>query len=256
MRDKEQQSPHSSRSASNSPISEDGEKKRKRSVSNESKSSGSKSRSRSRSYSSERDGYRLHIADIGDHVRKSDLEKVFSPFGNLKELWLTHSSPIFGFAVFKTKESASAALKGADGVNVGGSRIRVTHARPRTRGQGRRFFHPNMRCYQCGYAGHFYRDCPDLDDGKGVFLVTILEAREEIREGIARGIITQTGTTAEDVNVLREDTTTTMVTGEAEEDDIDTEDVVLKKLYRIYTHCVLDVTYLITKYLVQSNFDY
>ncbi|KAK5643505.1 hypothetical protein RI129_007350 [Pyrocoelia pectoralis] len=167
MRDKDQLSPHSSRSESKSPISEEAEKKRKRSVSNESKSSGSKSRSRSRSYSSDRDGYRLHIADIGDHVRRSDLEKVFAPFGNLKELWLTHSSPIFGFAVFKTKESSIAALKGADGVNVGGSRIRVTHARPRTRGQGRRFFHPNMRCYQCGYAGHFYRDCPDLDDSKG-----------------------------------------------------------------------------------------
>ena len=173
MRDKEQQSPHSSRSDSKSPASEDGEKKRKRSVSNESKSSASKSRSRSRSYSSERDGYRLHIADIGDHVRKSDLEKVFSPYGNLKELWLTHSSPIFGFAVFKTKECASAALKGADGVNVGGSRIRVTHARPRTRGQGRRFFHPNMRCYQCGYAGHFYRDCPDLDDSKGLMVLWV-----------------------------------------------------------------------------------
>jgi len=164
-KDKDQQSPHSSRSRSITPASNEGEN-RKRSVSNESKSSLSKSRSRSRSYSSERDGYRLHIADIGDHVRKSDLEKVFSQYGSLKELWLTHSSPIFGFAVFKTKESASAALKAADGVNVGGSRIRVTHARPRTRGQGRRFFHPNMRCYQCGYAGHFYRDCPDLDSGK------------------------------------------------------------------------------------------
>lgn len=120
MRDKEQrdQSPgvSRSRSRSNSPFSNDGDNKRKRSLSNQSKSSLSKSRSRSRSYSSERDGYRLHIADIGDHVRKSDLDKVFQPFGNLKELWLTQSSPIFGFAVFKNKENANAALKGADGV--------------------------------------------------------------------------------------------------------------------------------------------
>lgn len=115
MRDKEQASPRTSRSRSNSPASNEGNK-RKRSMSNESKSSASKSRSRSRSYSSERDGYRLHIADIGDHVRKSDLEKVFSQYGNLKELWLTHSSPIFGFAVFKSKEAASTALKAADGV--------------------------------------------------------------------------------------------------------------------------------------------
>ncbi|KAF5285493.1 hypothetical protein FQA39_LY16618 [Lamprigera yunnana] len=247
MKDKDQLSPHSSRSVSNSPGSDGAEKKRKRSASNESKSSGSKSRSRSRSYSSERDGYRLHIADIGDHVRKSDLEKVFSPYGNLKELWLTQSSPIFGFAVFKTKECASAALKGADGVNVGGSRIRVTHARPRTRGQGRRFFHPNMRCYQCGYAGHFYRDCPDLDDGKGVFLVTILEAREDIREGIGRGIITQTGTTGEDVNVLPEDTTTTMVTGEVEGEDIGIEEVNLR------TNLMFYVRYICAEYYTSTE---
>lgn len=130
-----------------------------------SRSSYSKSRSRSRSRSSEIDGYRLHIADIGEEVRKSDLEKVFSPFGELKEVWMTNSTPCFGFAVFKDRKAASAALKACDGAEVAGCRIRVSYARPRTRGSGRRYFSSNMRCYQCGYSGHFYRDCPELNGG-------------------------------------------------------------------------------------------
>lgn len=48
---------------------------------------------------------------------------------------------------------------------VNGCRIRVTYARPRTRGSGRRFYNTNMRCYQCGYSGHFYRDCPEINGG-------------------------------------------------------------------------------------------
>jgi len=46
-----------------------------------------------------------------------------------------------------------------------GSRIRVTFARPRTRGRGQRGYDPNMRCYQCGERGHFSRDCPDTKYG-------------------------------------------------------------------------------------------
>lgn len=87
--------------------------------SNKSKQSGSsysKSRSRSRSRSSELDGYRLHIADISEDIRKSDLEKVFAPFGELKEVWMTNSTPCFGFAVYKEKKAANAAMKATDGM--------------------------------------------------------------------------------------------------------------------------------------------
>lgn len=76
----------------------------------------SRSRSRSRSRSSERDGFRLHIADIGEDCRKSDLEKVFSQYGQLREIWMTNSTPCFGFAVYKDRKAASAALKATDGM--------------------------------------------------------------------------------------------------------------------------------------------
>lgn len=121
----------------------------------------SRSRSRSRSCEST---YRLHIADISENVKRSDIQRLFEEFGSLKEVWMANSPPCFGFAVFKHKSNAMAALKGTDGMMLCGTRIRVTHARPRTRGLGRRFFNPNMRCYECGMSGHFYRDCPELYD--------------------------------------------------------------------------------------------
>lgn len=113
MRDAEQQSPNSRRSRSRSRSSHTTAAKSEKSGA----SSYSKSRSRSRSSSRgrEEDGYRLHIADIGDNVRKADLEKFFSQFGELKEIWMTNSTPCFGFAVFKDKKSANAALDEGDG---------------------------------------------------------------------------------------------------------------------------------------------
>jgi len=155
-------SPAKSRSRSRS-VSSMSKKSRSRSMS----SSLSRSHSRSRSRSNDPDGYRLHIADIGDDVRRSDLEKVFAPFGEIKEVWMTNSRPCFGFAVYKDKKDAATALKACDGVEICGCRIRVTFARPRTRGQGRRYYSNNMRCYQCGYNGHFYRDCPEITAGRG-----------------------------------------------------------------------------------------
>lgn len=46
------------------------------------------------------------------------MEKVFSGYGALKEVWMTNSTPCFGFAVFKDKKAAAAALKATDGMYV------------------------------------------------------------------------------------------------------------------------------------------
>ncbi|GFG36970.1 hypothetical protein Cfor_05391 [Coptotermes formosanus] len=129
-------------------------------------------RSRSRSYGSSRsgsaddeDGVRLHVADLGMGVSKRELQHVFDKYGPLREIWVAKSPPCFAFVVFREKDDAEDAVKATDGMTLCGSRIRVTFARPRTRGRGQRGYDPNMRCYQCGERGHFSRDCPDTKYG-------------------------------------------------------------------------------------------
>eukprot|EP00095_Tigriopus_kingsejongensis_P005047 snap_masked-scaffold375_size191602-processed-gene-0.22 protein:Tk05047 transcript:snap_masked-scaffold375_size191602-processed-gene-0.22-mRNA-1 annotation:"splicing arginine serine-rich 7" len=153
-------------------------KSKSRSRSHSRKRSRSRSRSRRRSRSRERrsrtrsndrrdrspsdDGYRLHVADLEANASKRDIEKVFGKYGPLKEIWMARSVPCFAFIVYRHKDDAEEASRMADGVDIAGRRIRVSFARPRTKGHGRRSFDPNMRCYQCGDRGHFSRDCGDL----------------------------------------------------------------------------------------------
>merc|ERR1712184_230134 len=111
------------------------------------------------------DGYRLHVADLDVGANKKDLEKVFGKYGPLKEIWMARSVPCFAFVVYRYKDDAEDAARKCDGIEICGRRVRVTMARPRTKGRGRRGFDPSMRCYQCGERGHFSRDCPDTKYG-------------------------------------------------------------------------------------------
>ncbi|KAL1448187.1 hypothetical protein WDU94_014325 [Cyamophila willieti] len=131
--------------------------------------SNSRDRSRSRSRSGTPvDGARLHISDIGYHIRTSDLEREFRKFGRLVEVWMSKSrtSPTFAFVVFRHNKDADKAMREMDGVSINGDRIRVALARPRSwssrkGGSGGRGYMEDLRCYACSRRGHFARDCPD-----------------------------------------------------------------------------------------------
>ena len=139
--------------------------RRSRSRSRPRRSSRSPRRSPTRSPSPDMDGMRLHVADLDSNATKRDIEATFTKFGPVEEIWMARSVPCFAFVVFKNKEDAYEACRAADGLDICGRRVRVTMARPRTRGRGRRGFDPSMRCYQCGERGHFSRDCPDTKYG-------------------------------------------------------------------------------------------
>merc|ERR1719468_1268727 len=91
-------------------------------------------------------------------ISQKDLERQFSKFGEYRELWLARNPPCFAFIVYKHRSDGEEAISAMDGKIICNSRIRVSWARPRTRGRNSQF-DPNMRCFQCGERGHFSRDC-------------------------------------------------------------------------------------------------
>lgn len=107
----------------------------------------------------EEEGYRIHVADLGIDCSKRELESNYEKYGEIIEVWLARNPPCFAFIVYKNKEDADEAIKETDGEIICDSRVRVSYARPRTRGRRSRGFDPNLRCYQCGIKGHFSRDC-------------------------------------------------------------------------------------------------
>lgn len=127
-----------------------------------------RSRSRSPSYMDE--VFRIHVANLGIECSKREITRVFEKFGPLAEVWLARNPPCFAFVVYRHKEDAEEAIREMDGQNLCGSRVKVTSALPRNRGNAgggygsigfsrRRPADPDLRCYQCGERGHFSRDC-------------------------------------------------------------------------------------------------
>jgi len=120
------------------------------------------SRSRSRSRSQRRspessDGYRLHVGDLTEDVRKADLEEVFMKYGPLKEIWLASYAPYYAFVVYRDRRDAQDACESADGSRIAGRRIRVSLAKPRRKGPRERFVPRGDREWDYNYSRHSSR---------------------------------------------------------------------------------------------------
>ena len=126
----------------------------------------SKSRSRSGSLSSTssgraahatnwdgESGYRLHISPLNPRTSRRDIEKIFSKFGKINEVWMATNPPCFAFVNYKHRADAEDAVQAMDGKLIDNSRIGISFARKRTIG-GRR---------AAGYNGDRYGRGGDYD---------------------------------------------------------------------------------------------
>jgi len=116
----------------------------------------SKSRSRSGSLSSTSSGraakarnwngetgYRLHVSPLNPRTSRRDIEKIFSKFGTINEVWMATNPPCFAFVNFKHRADAEEAIQAMDGKMIDNSRVGISFARKRTIGGRRGGSHSN-----------------------------------------------------------------------------------------------------------------
>lgn len=63
-------------------------------------------------------GYRIHVSDLAAGVSRKEIERSFSKFGTVNEVWVATNPPCFAFVNFKHRSDAEKAIREADGKYV------------------------------------------------------------------------------------------------------------------------------------------
>jgi len=82
-------------------------------------------------------GYRIHVSPLNPRTSRRDLEKLFTKYGTINEVWMATNPPCFAFINFKHRSDAEDAVQALDGKMIDNSRVGISFARKRTIG-GRR----------------------------------------------------------------------------------------------------------------------
>jgi RNA recognition motif-containing protein len=86
-------------------------------------------------------GKKLYVGNLSYDVGNSELEQIFEPHGTVQSAQVimdrdTGRSKGFGFVEMGSDAEAQAAITALDGTEVGGRRLTVNEARPKTEGGG------------------------------------------------------------------------------------------------------------------------
>lgn len=83
----------------------------------------------------------IYVGNLPRELSEEELRKAFEAYGKVETVSIikdkfTGSSRGFGFVEMPTQEEAQAAISGMNGREVGGRKLTVNEARPRTEGSG------------------------------------------------------------------------------------------------------------------------
>ncbi|XP_062528334.1 RNA-binding protein 1 isoform X1 [Bombyx mori] len=86
---------------------------------------------------------KVYVGNLGTNASKYEIEKIFSKYGNIRNVWVARNPPGFAFVEFEDPRDAEDSVRGLDGTRCCGTRIRVEMSNGRTRRDRRSIFSTN-----------------------------------------------------------------------------------------------------------------
>ena len=88
------------------------------------------------------------MGDLGNNGDVDDLRRVFLRYGAVQDVWVAHKPPGFAFVFYKTVREAQEAVRGANGRNICGVRVRVRMGSEMNHSEGTQFHRSYERDYE------------------------------------------------------------------------------------------------------------